>query len=128
MKTDMASCVVGCRGMWCDSVWCGVVCGTVSGGVWGIGQGVISQINVGFLSDHMTDFIFSVLAQYFGFVMTTIYISILLSVLWCSNIVACSCKNNTDRIIKKTYIFRLFAFLVFLWPFLGRRGFQKREK
>jgi len=79
----------------------------VSGGVWGLGKGVISHVNMQFLSDHETDFIFSILAQYLGFIKTTLYITLVFSVFWCSNFIACSCKNKMYKVIRKTYVFSM---------------------
>ena len=79
----------------------------VSGGFWGIGSHMISQAEMGSLVHAHTDFIFSMVAQYFGFIGAIISLTVVLSIVWLADSICEKSELRTVYALKKTFIYAI---------------------
>ena len=79
----------------------------VSGGWFGLSSHIVHQSEMSFLAHAHTDFIFSIVAQYFGFIGSVFLLTVVFSIVWCADLLS---NNSSERLVyalKKTYIYAI---------------------
>ena len=80
-----------------------------SGGIWGQGLGQGSQTQYGFLPEPQTDFIFSAIAEEFGFLGIAILLLLFLIMLWRLIKIALKAETNFPRLFASGLAILLFS-------------------